>query len=113
MTAGERLIAWQRCISTCISKSETVQSRLFRSRKFSDVSGSLCLTACLTLPLFYASFFTQTLILLTKNELERVKGIEPSSQAWEARILPLDHTRAGTVSNFPFLVSSRLILRHK
>jgi hypothetical protein len=25
--------------------------------------------------------------------LERVKGIEPSSQAWEARILPLDHTR--------------------
>ena len=26
--------------------------------------------------------------------LERVKGIEPSSQAWEARILPLDHTRA-------------------
>jgi hypothetical protein len=27
------------------------------------------------------------------SELERVKGIEPSSQAWEARILPLDHTR--------------------
>ncbi|GEM_PF-418607 len=26
-------------------------------------------------------------------ELERVKGIEPSSQAWEARILPLNHTR--------------------
>ena len=26
-------------------------------------------------------------------DLERVKGIEPSSQAWEARILPLDHTR--------------------
>ena len=25
--------------------------------------------------------------------LERVKGIEPSSQAWEARILPLNHTR--------------------
>ena len=25
--------------------------------------------------------------------VERVKGIEPSSQAWEARILPLDHTR--------------------
>ncbi len=22
-----------------------------------------------------------------------MKGIEPSSQAWEARILPLDHTR--------------------
>ena len=27
--------------------------------------------------------------------MERVKGIEPSSQAWEARILPLDHTRTG------------------
>jgi hypothetical protein len=26
-------------------------------------------------------------------EVERVKGIEPSSQAWEAHILPLDHTR--------------------
>jgi hypothetical protein len=25
--------------------------------------------------------------------LERVKGIEPSPQAWEARILPLNHTR--------------------
>ena len=28
-----------------------------------------------------------------KSRLERVKGIEPSSQAWEARILPLNHTR--------------------
>ena len=27
------------------------------------------------------------------TKLERVKGIEPSSQAWEARILPLNHTR--------------------
>jgi hypothetical protein len=27
--------------------------------------------------------------------MERVKGIEPSSQAWEARILPLNHTRTG------------------
>ncbi len=27
--------------------------------------------------------------------MERVKGIEPSSQAWEARILPLNHTRFG------------------
>ncbi len=25
--------------------------------------------------------------------MERVKGIEPSSQAWEARVLPLNHTR--------------------
>ena len=28
-----------------------------------------------------------------ESMLERVKGIEPSSQAWEARILPLNHTR--------------------
>ena len=26
--------------------------------------------------------------------LERVMGIEPTSQAWEARILPLNHTRS-------------------
>ena len=26
--------------------------------------------------------------------MERVKGIEPSSQAWEARVLPLNHTRS-------------------
>jgi hypothetical protein len=29
--------------------------------------------------------------------MERVKGIEPSSQAWEAHILPLDHTRTGMI----------------
>ena len=28
--------------------------------------------------------------------MERVKGIEPSSQAWEAHILPLNHTRIRT-----------------
>ena len=27
-------------------------------------------------------------------KLERVKGIEPSSQPWEGHILPLNHTRA-------------------
>jgi hypothetical protein len=26
-------------------------------------------------------------------EVERVKGIEPSSQPWEGHILPLNHTR--------------------
>ena len=35
----------------------------------------------------------ESLILLGEITLERVKGIEPSSQAWEARILPLNHTR--------------------
>jgi hypothetical protein len=33
--------------------------------------------------------------------MERVKGIEPSSQAWEAHILPLDHTRVSTSLKFP------------
>ena len=27
--------------------------------------------------------------------MERVKGIEPSSRAWEAYVLPLNHTRTG------------------
>ena len=27
--------------------------------------------------------------------MERVKGIEPSSQPWEGHILPLNHTRNG------------------
>lgn len=27
--------------------------------------------------------------------LERVMGIEPTSQAWEARILPMNYTRIG------------------
>src|SRR5208283_1335560 len=30
---------------------------------------------------------------VARCQMERVKGIEPSSQAWEARILPLNHTR--------------------
>ena len=29
------------------------------------------------------------------KEVERVKGIEPSSRAWEACILPLNYTREG------------------
>ena len=28
------------------------------------------------------------------NEMERVKGIEPSSSAWEAAALPLSYTRS-------------------
>ncbi len=35
-----------------------------------------------------AAYIRQTI-----SDLERVKGIEPSSQAWEAHILPLNHTR--------------------
>jgi hypothetical protein len=36
------------------------------------------------------------------KSMERVKGIEPSSQAWEAHILPLNHTR----SDLAFLANS-------
>lgn len=32
-------------------------------------------------------------VLKSRVLLERVKGIEPSSQAWEARILPMNYTR--------------------
>jgi hypothetical protein len=28
--------------------------------------------------------------------MERVKGIEPSYEAWEAAVLPLNYTRGGT-----------------
>ena len=39
--------------------------------------------------------------------MERVKGIEPSSQAWEARILPLNHTRLRCASAEPFYQTAR------
>ena len=29
--------------------------------------------------------------------LERVKGIEPSYEAWEAAVLPLNYTRVGRI----------------
>ena len=35
--------------------------------------------------------------------MERVKGIEPSSQAWEAHILPLNHTRAAKLNLFKII----------
>ncbi len=30
---------------------------------------------------------------MSASELERVMGIEPTLQAWEARVLPLNYTR--------------------
>ncbi len=30
------------------------------------------------------------------GKVERVKGIEPSSKAWEAAVLPLNYTRIST-----------------
>jgi hypothetical protein len=38
------------------------------------------------------------LMPLSLLRLERVKGIEPSSQPWEGHILPLNHTRKDAVS---------------
>ena len=32
-----------------------------------------------------------------KRELERVMGIEPTLEAWEAAVLPLNYTRLGVV----------------
>ena len=43
----------------------------------------------LTLVLRVLAFICSMFCLL----LERVKGIEPSSQPWEGHILPLNHTR--------------------
>ena len=34
-----------------------------------------------------------------KVEVERVKGIEPSYEAWEAAVLPLNYTRSGADSS--------------
>ncbi len=31
-----------------------------------------------------------------KARMERVKGIEPSYEAWEAAVLPLNYTRCGS-----------------
>ncbi len=36
---------------------------------------------------------------LSRGALERVKGIEPSYEAWEAAVLPLNYTREGTHSS--------------
>ncbi len=33
--------------------------------------------------------------VLGQRDLERVKGIEPSYEAWEAAVLPLNYTRTG------------------
>src|SRR2546423_7755310 len=45
--------------------------------------------------------------------MERVKGIEPSSQAWEAHILPLNHTRVlpRVCNRFPRLWQAKTLWR--
>ena len=42
----------------------------------------------------------KTLCLQRRKEVERVKGIEPSSQPWEGHILPLNHTRRRRLGKF-------------
>jgi hypothetical protein len=51
---------------------------------------------------FFCDVFTDGRILLSgffpssevySKKMERVKGIEPSPQAWEAGVLPLNYTR--------------------
>ena len=39
--------------------------------------------------------------------MERVKGIEPSSQAWEAHILPLNHTRTAKPNFLKLIAEGR------
>jgi hypothetical protein len=53
---------------------------------------------CMTIPYSRKAVGTEMLNVgePAGKRLERVKGIEPSSQAWEARILPLNHTRVPT-----------------
>src|SRR5436190_7245872 len=46
-----------------------------------------------------------------KLKLERVKGIEPSSQAWEAHILPLNHTRIRLVAIKIFYLAQQITSR--
>ena len=36
-----------------------------------------------------------------RSVLERVAGIEPAPSAWKAEVLPLNHTRRATPTNFP------------
>ncbi len=43
--------------------------------------------------------------------LERVKGIEPSYEAWEASVLPLNYTRDRPLLTTPSLSRNSLIRR--
>ena len=42
--------------------------------------------------------------------MERVTGIEPASPAWEAGILPLNHTRVCVFINAYYCITNRLFL---
>ena len=54
-----------------------------------------------TLALSANSVFRNHPIFNLLRTLERVKGIEPSPQAWEARVLPLNYTRFAPPQKYP------------
>ena len=45
------------------------------------------------------------------HHVERVMGIEPTLFAWEARVLPLNDTRASVIVGFSRPASSRIKLK--
>ena len=47
--------------------------------------------------------------MATFLSMERAKGIEPSSQAWEARILPMNYARITCLFYHSFTRISRVI----
>lgn len=52
--------------------------------------------------LFISSFRFPKIIMKNSLILERVKGIEPSFQPWEGRVLPLYYTRGDLIAkNYP------------
>ena len=55
--------------------------------------GKSVITFVITLAILGGSRSIMTLFLWDKMKLERVMGIEPTSRAWEAHVLPLYDTR--------------------
>lgn len=58
----------------------------------------------------YLRYFAKN--LHDKSTMERVTGIEPVSQPWEGRILPLYYTRKVHKNMSDFLCKSQLIFYH-
>ena len=60
----------------------------------------------------FLNFTCVSIFLDHKTVSERVTGIEPVSEAWEASILPLNYTRLQTLepSQFPEMTESALDL---
>jgi hypothetical protein len=57
------------------------------------------------------------LVITSQRKMERVKGIEPSYEAWEASVLPLNYTRSVlgfyvSYANLSKLVISSIEVEH-